>query len=225
MSVSAAQFNLLDARLSATFLTVFHKCWQRTHPTPLTMRTPLGSSGMGVPSMASSSSLSDVCWAQCGHTRRNRRWAIMPMRLWASRKGGTPRSLSRDTEPMAYYLQVLADKTGVLIATAARYGAMFSGCTDEQVETLREYGELIGIVFQLSDDILDVTQASSTLGKTAGKDVEADKPTYVSVLGLDAARRHAEDLRRDAHAALTRSGLRGAGALAALADRVVERQS
>lgn len=76
-----------------------------------------------------------------------------------------------DTEPMAYYLQVLADKTGVLIATAARYGAMFSGCTDEQVETLREYGELIGIVFQLSDDILDVTSEADDSGKTPGTDL------------------------------------------------------
>jgi farnesyl diphosphate synthase len=62
-----------------------------------------------------------------------------------------------------------------------------------------------------------------TLGKTAGKDLDHNKPTYVSVLGLEAARRHADALRAQAHAALARSGLAGAAALALLADRVVER--
>lgn len=74
-------------------------------------------------------------------------------------------------DPMEHYLQVLADKTGVLIATAARYGALFSGCTPEQVETLREYGELIGMVFQLSDDILDIVSDSEESGKTPGTDL------------------------------------------------------
>jgi farnesyl diphosphate synthase len=76
------------------------------------------------------------------------------------------------------------------------------------------------------DDILDVTQASDTLGKTAGKDLDHNKPTYVSVLGLDAARPHASRLRQQAHAALARSGLGDAsGLLALLADKVVERES
>ena len=60
------------------------------------------------------------------------------------------------------------------------------------------------------DDILDVTQASETLGKTAGKDLDHNKPTYVSVLGLEAARRHAGELREQAQAALARSGLAAA---------------
>jgi farnesyl diphosphate synthase len=76
------------------------------------------------------------------------------------------------------------------------------------------------------DDILDVTQASETLGKTAGKDQHHNKPTYVSLLGLAAARQHAEQLRRQAHAALLRSGLgAAAGVLAVLADKVVEREN
>jgi heptaprenyl diphosphate synthase len=74
-------------------------------------------------------------------------------------------------DPMAHYLKVLADKTGVLIATAARYGAMFAGCSGEQVETLREYGELIGMVFQLSDDILDIVSDAEESGKTPGTDL------------------------------------------------------
>jgi farnesyl diphosphate synthase len=75
------------------------------------------------------------------------------------------------------------------------------------------------------DDILDVTQASETLGKTAGKDEHHNKPTYVSLMGLEAARRHALELRDEARAALARSGLADASRLALLADRVVERES
>jgi farnesyl diphosphate synthase len=91
---------------------------------------------------------------------------------------------------------------------------------------LADYGAAIGLAFQVVDDILDVTQASATLGKTAGKDQHHNKPTYVSVLGLGAARRHAEELRRQAQAALARSRLgAAAGLLAVLADKVVQRDS
>jgi farnesyl diphosphate synthase len=75
------------------------------------------------------------------------------------------------------------------------------------------------------DDILDVTQASGTLGKTAGKDADNNKPTYVTVLGLEAAQRRAEALRDEAHAALARSGLGDAAWLSVLADKVVQRDS
>jgi len=90
---------------------------------------------------------------------------------------------------------------------------------------LADYGDAIGLAFQVVDDILDVTQASETLGKTAGKDHEHDKPTYVSILGLEAARRHATELQAQAHDALARTGLGvRAAALALLADRVVQRE-
>jgi farnesyl diphosphate synthase len=70
-----------------------------------------------------------------------------------------------------------------------------------------------------------VTQESHTLGKTAGKDLDANKPTYVTALGLDAARRYAVELRSQAHAALERSGLPDVNILSLLADRVVERDN
>jgi len=73
------------------------------------------------------------------------------------------------------------------------------------------------------DDILDVTADSATLGKTAGKDADADKPTYVSLLGLPRARAYAQELHAQALAALTQSGLNDVRALRALADMVVER--
>jgi farnesyl diphosphate synthase len=75
------------------------------------------------------------------------------------------------------------------------------------------------------DDILDVTQSSATLGKTAGKDLDANKPTYVTVLGLGEARRQAQALHDQALAALARSGLPDAAHLRLLADMVVDRHS
>ena len=84
---------------------------------------------------------------------------------------------------------------------------------------LADYGAALGLAFQVVDDILDVTQASETLGKTAGKDLDHNKPTYVSVLGLEAARRHAEDLRRQALAALVAQRPGPAAGLAGRARR------
>ena len=83
----------------------------------------------------------------------------------------------------------------------------------------------MGLAFQVVDDILDVTQASATLGKTAGKDLHANKPTYVTVLGLDEARRQARSLHAEALAALSRSALPGASHLRMLADMLVDRES
>jgi farnesyl diphosphate synthase len=88
---------------------------------------------------------------------------------------------------------------------------------------LRDYGAAVGLAFQIVDDILDVTADSQTLGKTAGKDAASDKPTYVSLLGLDGARAEAAQLLAQALAALERSGLSETGALRALASMVVER--
>ncbi len=117
-------------------------------------------------------------------------------------------------------------KTGALLHASVMMGAACGAATPPVLAALGDYGAAVGLAFQVVDDILDVTQASERLGKTAGKDLDHDKPTYVSVLGLEAARAHAEALRAQAHAALARSGLRGQGGmLATLADRVVERES
>jgi farnesyl diphosphate synthase len=116
-------------------------------------------------------------------------------------------------------------KTGALLQASVLMGAACGHPAPVTWQALADFGAAIGLAFQVVDDILDVTQASETLGKTAGKDIDANKPTYVSVLGLSAARRHAQDLRRQAHAALERGGLGGANLLAALADKVVERDN
>ncbi|MEO8059701.1 MAG: polyprenyl synthetase family protein [Burkholderiales bacterium] len=116
-------------------------------------------------------------------------------------------------------------KTGALLQASVLMGAACGEATDSQWSALSEYGDTLGLAFQVVDDILDVTQASATLGKTAGKDIDNNKPTYVTVLGLDAARRYANQLRDKAQAALARSGLAEAAWLSVLADKVVERDS
>jgi farnesyl diphosphate synthase len=115
-------------------------------------------------------------------------------------------------------------KTGALLQASVLMGAACGDTGDRAWKALADYGAAIGLAFQVVDDILDVTQCSETLGKTAGKDEHHDKPTYVSLMGLDAARRHSFELRDEAHAALARSGLTDAARLALLADRIVDRE-
>ena len=116
-------------------------------------------------------------------------------------------------------------KTGAVLQASVLMGAACGEVSAVQWAALSDYGDALGLAFQVVDDILDVTQASATLGKTAGKDLDNNKPTYVTVLGLDAARRHADELRNKAQAALARSGLQEAAWLGLLADKVVERDS
>jgi len=116
-------------------------------------------------------------------------------------------------------------KTGLLLQASVLMGAACGNTSPATWAALADYGSAIGLAFQVVDDILDVTQDSEVLGKTAGKDQDANKPTFVSVLGLDAARRHAEELRDHAHQALAASGLSNAARLSMLADKVVERDS
>ena len=82
-----------------------------------------------------------------------------------------------DADPVAYYLGVLADKTGALIATAARYGAMFGGCDEQVVSLVTSYGEELGIAFQLADDLIDISSQADETGKTPGTDLREGKRT------------------------------------------------
>jgi len=116
-------------------------------------------------------------------------------------------------------------KTGALLQASVLMGAACGSLSESAWQSLVSYGDALGLAFQVVDDILDATQESETLGKTAGKDLDNNKPTYVSVLGLDAARRHAHELRDKAQAALAHSGLRDAAWLSLLADKVVERDN
>ena len=114
-------------------------------------------------------------------------------------------------------------KTGALLQGSVLMGAVCGHAAAPADQALSDYGAAMGLAFQVVDDILDVVADSATLGKTAGKDAAAEKPTYVSLLGLARAQAHAQELRVEARAALARSGLPDTRALAALADMVVRR--
>ncbi|MFG6455499.1 polyprenyl synthetase family protein [Roseateles sp. BYS96W] len=114
-------------------------------------------------------------------------------------------------------------KTGVLLQASVVMGAACGDVSAGAAQSLSAYGAALGLAFQVVDDILDVTQDSVVLGKTAGKDQDANKPTYVSVLGLEPAKGLAQQLRAEAKAALVASGLADVSHLSLLADSVVER--
>ena len=83
-----------------------------------------------------------------------------------------------------HHLQVLADKTGSLIATSAQFGAMFAGCDEVVIDTVTRYGERIGVAFQLADDIVDLTSDSADSGKTPGTDLKEGVPTLAALIVL-----------------------------------------
>jgi farnesyl diphosphate synthase len=119
-------------------------------------------------------------------------------------------------------------KTGALLLCSVQMGAVCLGKPSQAVwDAFTRYAEALGLAFQVVDDILDVTSDSVTLGKTAGKDAAADKPTYVSLLGLTQAQQLAEKLYADSLAALDASGLNttATAALRALASLVVQRKN
>ncbi len=119
-------------------------------------------------------------------------------------------------------------KTGALLLCSVQMGAVCAGQPETRVMTaLRHFGEALGLAFQVVDDILDVISDSATLGKTAGKDVAADKPTYVALMGLAPAQAYAAQLHQQALAALDESGLPLAQTrpLRALADMVIHRNN
>jgi farnesyl diphosphate synthase len=116
-------------------------------------------------------------------------------------------------------------KTGALLQASVMMGAA-CGTTSTAVDSaLQEYGSAIGLAFQVVDDILDVTADASILGKTVGKDAAQDKPTYVSLLGVERSRAYAQELLDQALGALARSGLSDTRALQGLAMMVVHREN
>ena len=103
-----------------------------------------------------------------------------------------PRS---DEDPVEHYLTVIAEKTGSLIATAGRYGGMFSGCTPEQTASLQRFGAVIGTAFQISDDVIDISSASEDSGKTPGTDLREGVHTLPMLFALQGTGPDADRLR------------------------------
>lgn len=121
-----------------------------------------------------------------------------------------------DEATLAY---IHSHKTGALIRSAVRLGAILAGASPAQRHALDAYADAIGLAFQIADDILDCTQTAEQLGKTPGKDVAADKATYVKLFGMTTARDRLETSVREAEAALDGLGER-ADALGAIARYV-----
>lgn len=115
------------------------------------------------------------------------------------------------------------NKTAALLATSLKLGGMSADCQPEELAALRDFGMAAGLAFQIIDDILDVTQTSEKLGKSAGKDLASEKSTYPALIGLDASRDEAHRLTRAAHDSLAVFGPRGAR-LRELADYLLARE-
>ena len=113
-------------------------------------------------------------------------------------------------------------KTAALLTASIRLGAMSANATPARLAALTDFGQALGLAFQVIDDILDVTQTTEKLGKTAGKDVAATKATYPAIYGLDRSRREAHRLTTAAHTALQPFG-KNAATLRALADYLLAR--
>ncbi|KAM7264006.1 hypothetical protein ACFE04_001689 [Oxalis oulophora] len=116
-------------------------------------------------------------------------------------------------------------KTAALLEAAVVLGAIMGGGNDSEIESLRKFARYIGLLFQVVDDILDVTKSSQELGKTAGKDLVVDKTTYPKLLGLEKSKEFAEKLKNDAEEALAGFDQEKAAPLYALTNYIAYRQN
>lgn len=115
-------------------------------------------------------------------------------------------------------------KTGALLRASVRFGAIYAGAHEGKLAALTDFGEHVGLAFQIVDDVLDVEESSETLGKTAGKDAQQQKITFPAVYGLERSREMADKERAAAHSALDIFGERG-DRLKQLADLIVHRKA
>jgi len=128
------------------------------------------------------------------------------------------------TRPDAKTLEYIhRSKTGALLTACVVTGGMYAEASNEDVHSLRDFGQNIGLAFQIVDDVLDVTQTSEQLGKTAGKDSATEKATYPALFGIDASLKMADELVAKADAALAPFGERAA-TMRELAHFLVERK-
>jgi geranylgeranyl diphosphate synthase type II len=116
------------------------------------------------------------------------------------------------------------NKTAAILKSSVRLGAMSANADARKLSAITRFGQQLGLAFQIIDDILDVTQTSEILGKSAGKDVAAKKATYPAVIGLEKSRAEARRLTRQAHNALSMFSSSDAEPLHALANYLLERE-
>jgi geranylgeranyl diphosphate synthase type II len=129
------------------------------------------------------------------------------------------------TKPDAETLEYIhRSKTAALITASVVTGGIYAGASSAQVTQLRSFGQAIGLAFQIVDDVLDVTQTSEQLGKTAGKDAASEKATYPALFGLEESRKRAAALLQSACKAVENFGPQGA-VLKDLAQFLIEREN
>jgi geranylgeranyl pyrophosphate synthase len=151
-----------------------------------------------------------------------------------SRAAGTPSGMvagqARDLDAEAQTVdavgleQIHLQKTGALICGAARCGAIIGGANDDELAAVTGYGRNLGLLFQITDDLLDVTASASAMGKTPGKDARASKATYPAVHGIDATRRQIDTVRQSAGHGAT-SINRPAELLTSIVDLIADREA
>ncbi len=122
----------------------------------------------------------------------------MPPELSSGMIGGQVMDLEAEhVHPDAKTLEYIhRSKTGALLTASVVTGGMYAGANASQLQSLRDFGQNIGLAFQIVDDVLDVTQTSEQLGKTAGKDTATEKATYPALFGVDASLKKADELSR-----------------------------
>ncbi|MEI9812023.1 MAG: polyprenyl synthetase family protein [Acidobacteriota bacterium] len=140
--------------------------------------------------------------------------------------GGQVNDIQGEGQPATVALleSIHRAKTGALLRASVRMGAIYADAHESKLAALTDFGEHIGLAFQIVDDVLDVEQSSEVLGKTAGKDAQQQKITFPAVYGLEQSREMAEKERLAAHAALKDFGDR-AGRLREIADLIVHRKA
>ena len=146
----------------------------------------------------------------------------MPAEEACSACGGGLSKLGEDVSEMLEYIH--RSKTARLITASLVSGGLYAGANQSEAKRLRAFGMAIGLAFQIVDDILDVTQTSEQLGKTAGKDLATEKATWPAVFGIEQSQRDAADLIDEAFAALEPYGSRAEG-LKSVARYLVERKN
>jgi geranylgeranyl diphosphate synthase, type II len=165
-----------------------------------------------------------------GVVAERRIWLVEELSRAAGTVGGMIAGQVHDIEgerqaPSAVLLESIhRAKTGALLRASVRMGAIYAGVSAVELAALSEYGEHVGLAFQIVDDVLDVEGSSEALGKTAGKDEAQQKITFPAVYGLKRSRRMAEEERLAAHAALALFGDR-AERLRQIADFIVKRKA
>lgn len=126
--------------------------------------------------------------------------------------------------PLSELERIHENKTGAMIRASARIGAFVAGASLPEIEAVTKYSARLGLLFQITDDLLDVTQSTEMLGKTAGKDLTAKKATYPAFLGLEETRKLAARVHSEATAAIADIG-RDVSTLLSLADFILNRKN